>query len=59
MFRAYGEEVRFKYLKSFGRVLVLYSDAEQRHLAESSLNRLEFRGILLNLKPVDVRIAVT
>lgn len=55
IFKAYGEEVRFTYLKSFGRVRVTYPDPEQCRLAENNLSRQEFRGASLILKPVEVR----
>jgi hypothetical protein len=52
IFRGFCEDVKFLYLKSFGRVRVTYPDPEQRLVAWSSLREQEFRGSNLHLRPV-------
>lgn len=54
IFRSYGEEVSFVYLKSFGRVRVIYPDPEQYSTAWTHLRRQEFHGSTLQLKPITV-----
>ena len=55
MFRTYSEDVKFNYLKSFGRVSVTYPSPEQAELAQSNLNNLEFQGASLKMRPVKVK----
>lgn len=52
VFRPYGEDVTFRYLKSFGLVKVSFSTAEQAALAQSNLCNCEFKGVNLKMKPV-------
>ena len=54
MFKSYGDDVDFTYLKSFGRVKVTYPTSEQAELAQSNLNNHEFQGTSLRTKPVKV-----
>ena len=56
VFRTYGEDVKFNYLRSFGRVSVTYPSPEQAELAQSNLNNLEFQGASLKMRPVKVRL---
>jgi len=56
VFRTYSEDVKFNYLKSFGRVSVTYPSPEQAELAQSNLNNLEFQGASLKMRPVKVKI---
>jgi len=55
VFRAYGEDVTFKYLRSFGRVNVTYPSHEQAELAQANLHNQEFQGTSLKMRPVKVR----
>ena len=54
IFRSYGDEVAFVYLKSFGRVRVIYPDPEQCSIAWRNLVGHEFQGGTLQLRPVTV-----
>ena len=55
IFRSYGEEVAFVYLKGFSRVRVTYPDPEQCSKAWANLRRYEFLGSPLQLRPITVR----
>ena len=55
MFRSYGNDVNFVYLKSFGRVSVTYPTLEQARLAQSNLHNHEFQGTSLKLQQQKVR----
>ncbi|CAI7997128.1 Calcipressin-1 [Geodia barretti] len=54
VFRSYGEEVSFMYLKSFGRVRVIYPDPEQCSTAWANLRGKEFHGSTLQLRRITV-----
>lgn len=54
MFKTYGDDVEFCYLRSFGRVKVSYPTLEQAELARSNLNNHEFQGTNIKTKPVKV-----
>ena len=54
VFRVYDESVQFNYLKSFGRVRVIYTTIEQAQLAQGNLNSHVFDGNSLQLRPVKV-----
>ena len=56
MFKTYGDDVEFCYLRSFGRVKVTYPTLEQAELARSNLNNHEFQGTNIKTKPVKVEI---
>lgn len=56
MFRVYDEWVHFNYLKSFGRVRVIYTTKEQAQLAQDNLNNQAFEGSSLQLRPVKVSL---
>ncbi len=50
----YSENCQFKYLKSFGRVQVIYPTAEQAKLAQDNLRNHEFCGEDLKMHPINV-----
>ena len=58
VFQVYGEDVKFTYLKSFGRVRVSYPSSEQASLAQENLNHREFRGSSLKVCSIKVRNAI-